>query len=185
MFTKAKDVTMKATKGLSLFAAFAASSFLTCSAFASASFSDAQIIGYIVASDDGQIEMSKIVQAKTQNSSVRDFAARMIKVHDDRTAELLAIAKEAGIEPSSSNDSSKLRLVLKDDVKELTAGSGAALDTRFLNQEIDHHRNVIQELTNVFLPAVENAKLATVLSGMRSRVPSNLAAAQRILGTLK
>ena len=69
MFTKAKDVTMKATQGLSLFAAFAASSFLTCSAFASASFSDAQIIGYIVASDDdGQIEMSKIVQAKTQNS---------------------------------------------------------------------------------------------------------------------
>ena len=63
----------------------------------------AQTIGYIVASDDGQIEMSKIVQAKTQNSSVSDFAAQMIRVHDDRTAQLLAIAKEAGIRSSASS----------------------------------------------------------------------------------
>ena len=175
---------MKTTETLSVFVALAAFPLLICPVFASESFSDAQAIGYIVASDDGQIEMSKIVQAKTQNSTVRDFAARMIKVHDDRTAELLAIAKEAGIQPVGSEDSGKLQAVLKDDVTELKADGDATIDKMFMKQEIDHHRNVIQELTNVLLPAVQNAKLKGVLSDMRARVPGNLAIAQRILSTL-
>jgi predicted outer membrane protein len=125
---------------------------LANSVFASAGWSDAQTIGFLVSSDDGQIEMSKIIQAKSQNVEVKSFASHMIKVHVDRTAELLTIAKKIGVQATGSEDSSKLEATLKDDVAALKSANVADIDKEFLSQEVDHHRSVIQELTAVLRP---------------------------------
>ncbi|WP_158810964.1 DUF4142 domain-containing protein [Beijerinckia sp. L45] len=150
-------------------------------AYASAGWSDAQTIGYLVSSDDGQIEMSKIIQAKSQNADVKDFATHMIKMHVDRTAELLAIAKKSGVRAAGSDDSSKLEATLKNDIAALNAAKVADIDKEFLGQEVDHHRSVIQQLTAVLQPAAEGAELKKVLGDMRARVPANLTKAQQLL----
>jgi putative membrane protein len=151
------------------------------SAQASNGWSDAQTIGYLVSSDDGQIEMSKIIQVRSQNAEVKEFATHMITVHIDRTAQLLAIAEELGIKATGSADSSKLEATLRDDVAALKAATVADIDKKFLGEEVDHHRSVIQQLTLVLQPSAESAELKSVLGDMRARVPKNLANAQQLL----
>ena len=147
--------------------------------------SDGKAIGYVVASNQGQVDLSKIARAKSKNEEVKTFAKQMIKVHEDRTSQFVALAMKIKVSPVVSPDSKALDEVLKKDQAALIHETGTAFDREFMQQEIDHHKHVITEIKDELLPSIKSADLKSVLNEMLPKIKVNLDRAEKILASLK
>ena len=82
-----------------------------------------------------EVEFGKLAQQQASNSSVKDFAKRMVNDHGKANEQLRSIATKAGVAwPSDLSSAAK---AIKDKLSKL---QGAAFDKAYMNEMLKDHR---------------------------------------------
>ncbi|RDE06143.1 DUF4142 domain-containing protein [Sphingomonas aracearum] len=92
------------------------------------------------ASDQYEIQSSKLVLATTRNAKLRDFANQMVTDHTKSTADVTAAAKADGLTPMPPMpDADGLKKLAA-----LRAAKGAARDTLYVQQQKMAHQKALK-----------------------------------------
>lgn len=94
------------------------------------------------AAEGGQFEVAsgEIVQQKSENAQVKQFAQQLVQDHTDANNQLVQAAQQAG----TSVPSVTLQKKHGDIISDLRRQSGDQLDRRFVNAQITAHQETIQ-----------------------------------------
>ncbi len=141
-----------------------------------------QAAAYVMAagkSDMYEIESSRIALQKTQNAGIRRYADMMIKHHQKTTADTMAAARKAGMNPSPPAPDAGITASLG----ELQAASGADFDRLYLGQQLPAHQAAL-DLHQSYGADGDQPALKTTAKKAVPIVKQHLAAAQRMQGAM-
>ncbi|MEO7039000.1 MAG: DUF4142 domain-containing protein [Gemmatimonadaceae bacterium] len=144
-------------------------------------WSDAQILAFAHAANQGEIAEAKIAQHKATNPAVKKFAALMIADHTKMDLEGKALATKLAITPDTTkSDVSDLMKDGQKDIKDLNDKKvGKDFDEDYMNVQVDTHQKVLDKLND----ASKNAKapeLKTAVDESIAKVQSHLTQAKAI-----
>lgn len=100
---------------------------------------DRGFVEEMLADGRAEVELGRLVQQKTKNRDVRQFAAMMIEDHTKAGAELKQVASQANIMPAAdahAEDHNDLR-------ERLGKLSGAEFDREYIDAMIDDHQKAV------------------------------------------
>lgn len=127
-------------------------------------WTDAQILAFAHAANQGEIAEAKIAQHKATNSAVKKFAALMIADHTKMDADGKALATKLAITPDTSK--SDVTDLMKDgqkDIKDLNdKKAGKDFDEDYMEKQVDTHQKVLDKLND----ASQNAKAPELKSAV-------------------
>jgi putative membrane protein len=105
--------------------------------------SDQDFITKAAQGNSAEVELGKIVAARSKNPNVKQFAQMMVKDHTAALNELQELAQTKNL---NFNDD------LPDDAKELqtklSSDTGKQLDTDYMNNMLEDHQKDVQEFTD-------------------------------------
>lgn len=147
-------------------------------------WTDAQILAFAHAANQGEIDEAKIAQRKAMNPAVKKFAALMIADHTKMDADGKALATKLAITPDTSkSDVTDLMKDGRKDIKDLNEKkSGKDFDEDYMNIQVDTHQKVLDKLND----ASQNAKapeLKTAVDESIAKVQGHLTQAKAIKDT--
>jgi putative membrane protein len=87
-----------------------------------------------------EIDAAKLVDQKSTDPAVKDFASRMLKDHTQANQELTAMAKTNGVTAPTEAGAAEQRQI--DELRKL---SGTKLNDTYLQNELQGHKQVISE----------------------------------------
>jgi len=143
---------------------------------------EADIVGFMRAVDQSEIDASQMALDKSKNEDVRAFAREMIDDHQKANREL----DEVGIEPADSSLSNRLKERSKMTSTRLSHLEGSAFDRAYMSAMVDDHTMVLDKLDKRMIPSAKTGTLATNLREQRPIIESHLDHARRVktaLGT--
>lgn len=124
----------------------------------------------------GEVNTAKMIQGKTQNSQVKDFAQMIQNDHQDSQSKLQSIADQASI--NLQTDASVQKQNQKQD-QSLQKESATAADKAYVRDEARDHRTAIRELQRLE-PNVSNAQLKEFVQAQIPVLQKHLTAAEKL-----
>jgi len=122
----------------------------------------------------GEVELGKLAEAKAADTSVKDFAAMMVKDHTQANEELKKLAASKDIKlpggPGTANDAKKL---------ELKALSGEHFDKSYVSNQVKAHKDTI-DLLNKEISSGQDADAKAFAQKILPTVQSHLSAIEKI-----
>jgi putative membrane protein len=100
---------------------------------------DREFIDEMIADGNAEVELGRLVQQKSKNREVREFAAMMIEDHTKAGAELKQVAASANVTPMGdkhAEDHNDLR-------ERLGKLSGAEFDREYIKAMVDDHQEAV------------------------------------------
>lgn len=85
-----------------------------------------------------EVELGKLAQKKAQNDAVKQYAKHMIEDHNKANDELMKVADQEGIVPPSQPAPKYMAKK-----KELMEASGADFDRKYMDSQIEDHKEMI------------------------------------------
>lgn len=126
-------------------------------------------------SDIYELESSRIAILKAEDPAVKEFAQALIDAHTRSTVELLPLATDLSVSPTS--DSSPAQSIL---VAYLNTLEGAAFDGAYLEQQIGAHEEAVTLFT-LSSAGVEDEALEAFLDRTLPVLSEHLGTAQGLL----
>ncbi len=144
-------------------------------------WSDAQIVAYTTAVNEGEIAEGKPAGQKGTNASVKAFGRQMVSDHQTMLTEGRSFAKQHSITPDTTKDD--VTGVMKDGrdhLKDLgDKKAGADWDRSYLDGEIDGHEHVLARLEDA-AENTTNAPLRQMLVKATGKVQEHLTKARAL-----
>ena len=127
-------------------------------------------------SDAFEIAAAKLAATKAASPAVKEFAKMMIAAHTDSTAKIKAAASSASLaltpNPAMTDDQN-------DDLKELTALTGAEFDEKYIEGQVEAHDDALA-LMKKYAADGEVASLKTTAGEIAPVVEKHLAEAKAL-----
>jgi putative membrane protein len=142
---------------------------------------DAAIVGIFDAANGWDIETGKLAATKATRADIREFGKMISQVHESVQKSGRDLAKKLGVTPTPVAKDFPLLVSHQAAMKKLNSLSGAAFDKAFLEHEAPYHQAVIDAVTNVFLPAIQNAELKKFVSDLAPAFIAHRNQAQELL----
>jgi putative membrane protein len=145
----------------------------------SGGWTDASVLGYMVAANDGEISLGKLGATKATGSAVKAFAREMIKEHTVMLGESRDLAGKVGATADTAVDRvHDLMEHVREEVKELTDKEASAdWDKNYLDKMISDHEQVLEHLKDA-AQNTANADLRAALEKASGKVQHHLTKAQ-------
>lgn len=143
--------------------------------------SDANVVAVAMAANSGEITTSQPAAQRATSASVRAYAQMMIDDHTAANQQLQSL----GIAPAPNALSQQLTQTAAQATAVLSQLSGAALDSFYVNMQVQLHQVALTELRTTLLPEAERAQLRTLLQQMETTVAAHLEAAQQLRSSLR
>jgi len=156
----------------------------TDAASAAPQLSQAQIAKVTELANTGEIEQAKIAQAKAKSTSVKKFAAMMIKHHGEARTTQAKLYKQLDLTPATSETATLLQADADRTLGNLRAADGSAFDVTYMEAQVDAHQKVLDTIDQQLLPAATDQAVISELRKMRETVESHLTEAKKIRGEL-
>ena len=106
---------------------------------------DLDFVGEMMADGRAEVELGKLAQQKSRNSQVKEFAATVVRDHQQADAELKTAATQANISLSQVDPDMDHHEAIRDRLTEL---SGTAFDREFIKAMIDDHEKAVNDVEN-------------------------------------
>ncbi len=151
----------------------------------SGSVSDPQIAQIALSANSGDSARGKLAETKATNAQVKSFAREMVTDHSSLNKKAVELAKKLNVTPAQSAADSDLVKKVGDMTNELQGKTGKDFDKTYMDQEVQIHQLVLDDLDKTLIPAAQNADLKKLLTTARGVVEGHLKRAQQIDGTLK
>lgn len=147
---------------------------------APATISDANIAAIVVTANTIDIQYADLALAKSQDVSVREFAAMVKKDHQSVNEAAGALVTRLGVTPEMNN----IAFDLRDDAetKRLTLRDfeGFAFDSAYAANEVAYHTTVLSAIDGALIPSAQNAELKALLVAVRPAVAAHLEHAREL-----
>ncbi len=151
----------------------------------SATLADPQIAQIALTANSGDSARGKIAEQKATNPQVKAFAREMVTDHSGLNKKAVALAKKLNVTPQQSAADSDLVSKVTSMNNDLQGKTGKDFDKTYMDQEVQIHQLVLDDLDKNLIPAAQNADLKQLLQTARGVVQGHLQKAQQIQGTLK
>jgi putative membrane protein len=132
------------------------------------------------ASDQFEIQSSRIASQKSGNPDVKTFAQMMIHDHTKSTAKMSAAVKSDGLTPPAA----ALDPVHDEQLQSLQKASGPAFDRLYMDMQVKGHTQALQ-LHRSYSQFGDDAKLKAVAAEIVPVVSHHLDEAKRIAGAVQ
>ena len=144
-------------------------------------WTDAQILGFAIAANAGEVQEGELAQRKATNPAVKNFAKLMVSDHTQMLKDARSLASKLSITPDSTKDDTKdLAKDTQDQVKDLTnKKAGKDWDEDYMGKQVDDHQKVLDKLND----AAQSAKspdLKNALNESIAKVQGHLTQAKAI-----
>lgn len=148
---------------------------------AKSGWSDASILGYAWAANNGEIKEAELAEKRATNPAVKAFARQMITDHRAMLDEGKAMASKLGVKADTANgDAHDLINSTNDEIKDLTNKKmGKDWDDDYIGKQVDDHKNVLDKLQDAS-KNTNNAELRSMLEKAVGKVQEHLTKAQDI-----
>jgi putative membrane protein len=145
-------------------------------------WTDADIVAWLAAANNGEISEGKLAERKATNPAVKAFARRMVTDHTQMLKEGNALAKKLNIDPMASTNGD-VKDLLKDNqdaVQDLTQKqAGKDFDEDYMEKQVDGHQTVVDKL-NDLSGKTQNADLKALMQKALPKVQAHLNSAKDI-----
>jgi putative membrane protein len=150
-------------------------------AVSNSDWSNAQIVAFMDAANNGEIEEGKLAARKATNPAVKAFARQIVADHEAMLRDARALAVKQGIAPDSTKDDvHDLLNDTRDELKDLTdKPAGKDWDEEYIDKQIDGHKDVLSKLQDLEKTTTD-PQLKEALNKAVGKVQSHLTKAQDI-----
>ena len=147
--------------------------------------SDAQIASIVVTANQVDIDAGKYAATRAHNAEVRAFARQMVVDHGGVNRQATALVTKLKVSPEDNPTSQALARGGADNLMNLKALKGAALDQAYVDHEVAYHEQVIEAIDSTLVPNVQNPELKSLLVTVRPAFVAHLEHAHKIQATLR
>ena len=147
---------------------------------------DGEIVAYVIALNNNEINAAKLVKTRKVDPMVSDFANLMITQHTANLDATKALAKKEGIKPIETTKVTDLEKAGKKMVSDLKAiKEDDKFQKAYITDMVDGHKQALETFDSYLLAHVKNAELKKHLDATREHVDHHLQVATEIQGKLK
>lgn len=157
----------------------------TPAAAPSSALTDPQIAKIALSANSGDSARGRIAEQKASNAEVKAFGRMMVTDHTALNKQATALAKKLNVTPQDSKPDSDLVAKVQGMTQEVQGKSGADFDKTYMDQEVQIHQLVLDDLNNTLIPAAQNAELKQLLNTAKAGVEGHLKKAQEVQAKLK
>ncbi len=150
-----------------------------------AALADPQIAQIALSASSGDSARGKLAETKATNAEVKSFAREMVTDHTMLNKKAVALAKKLNVTPAQSAPDSDLVKKVQGMTQDLQGKTGKDFDKTYMDQEVQIHQLVLDDLDKNLIPAAQNAELKSLLQTARGVVEGHLKRAQAIDAKLK
>jgi putative membrane protein len=168
---------------------------------AGASLTDEQIVGILLAVNEGEIAEAQLAMTNTTNFAVQEFATRMVFDHTTSNQLLAAleadggladagtddggpIANDAGVVATTSAIEQQLVATNQQELTTLTPLMGDAFDLAYANDAVTDHQTVLNLIDTQLTPNAHSPALQSLLVTFRQVIAAHLALSQALVAEL-
>jgi putative membrane protein len=144
-------------------------------------WTDGQIVAFMDAANNGEIEEGKLAERKATNPAVKAFARQLVADHQAMLRDARALASKQGFAiDTTKSDVHDLVNDTRDNLKDLAdKPAGKDWDEEYLDKQIDGHKDVLSKLQDAE-KATTDPQLKEALNKAVGKVQSHLTKAQDI-----
>jgi putative membrane protein len=137
-------------------------------------YSNAELVGFVNAYNDAEVEIGQLAQTKATDTQVRDFARRIVTEHRALKTEFTTAAQRLSLTPTMPAADENLPEDHQAGLRELNAlTKGRDFDRAFVKHEIKMHRKVVDEVEDA-LRRNRNQEIRPVLEKARDGLRAHL-----------
>ncbi|MDA9272006.1 DUF4142 domain-containing protein [bacterium] len=141
---------------------------------------DQKIVGIIMTVDHNEMEAADEVKGKKVSKKVRRYAVYLHRQHAANLKALMKLVKTTGLQPSTSQISTKLTKDGQQGLSTLTALNDKTFETAYIDAMIQGHKAGLQLIDTNLLKNVTNPKLKVFVKQTRVMVAHHLQKALKI-----
>jgi putative membrane protein len=146
--------------------------------------SDAEVMGVVVAANNGEVNMAELAIHKASSADVKQFAAMMKSHHGAGLQKARTLQTKAKIDSGESDLSTYLKKDTDEALQKLRASTGSAFDRLYVETQVKAHRDVLAAIDNRLAPSAHHVDLRAMLSEMRKQVSDHLLRVEDIQKTM-
>ena len=137
--------------------------------------SDGEILGILVAANDGEVQMAEVALRRAHSDDVKQFAAMMKERHSEGLIKTKSVATKTKISPAESDVSTHLKTEVSDIVKDLkTKKESHELDQAYMDAQVTAHKEVLEAIRDRLTPSAQNGQVASLVFDTKRIVESHL-----------
>jgi putative membrane protein len=155
----------------------------TVSASAGAKWTDANIVALLDEANKADSASGAFALKKASNAEVKAFAKMMMSEHHALRVQGQALAKKLKVTPEAPADDPVKQAGEAEMTALKSAGSGAAFDRTYIDQEVGVHKAVL-DLAGKAHDQTSNAELKTLIEKAKPTIQKHLDRAQELQQTL-
>jgi putative membrane protein len=145
---------------------------------------DAQIAAIVVTANQVDIDAGKLAESKATSPEVKAFGRQMVTDHTGVNKQATDLVTKLGVKPEDNPTAQSLKSGGADNVKALTALSGAAFDKAYIDHEVAYHQQVLDAVDKTLIPSAQNAELKALLVKVRPAFVAHLEHAKQVQASL-
>lgn len=154
-------------------------------ATASTTLADPQIAQIALSANSGDSARGKIAEQKATNPEVKAFGKMMVTDHSALNKKAVELAKKLNVTPQQSAADSDLVSKVTSMNNDLQGKTGKDFDKTYIDQEVQIHQLVLDDLDKNLIPAAQNPELKQLLQTARGGVQAHLQRAKELQRKLK
>ena len=163
---------------------FVSALFLSSSAAAAQSITDAQIASIVVTANQVDVDAGKLAASSTKNAEVRKFAQLMVRDHTDVNRQAVDLVTRPKVTPQDNETSRSLADGGEKNIAALKPLKGAAFDKSYVEHEVAYHQAVLDAVDQTLIPNAKNDELKALLVKVRPAFVAHLEHAKHLAASL-
>ena len=145
---------------------------------------DAQIAAIVVTANQVDIDAGKLASSKGSSEAVKAFGKQMVTDHTGVNKQAGDLVAKLGVKPEDNPTAQSIKAGGADNVRALSALSGAAFDKAYVDHEVAYHQQVLDAIDKTLIPGAQNAELKALLVKVRPAFAAHLQHAQNMQKTV-
>ena len=146
----------------------------------SAELTDSQIGAVTSAANNGEVAQANAALPKLSNADVKAYANSMVAMHSAAQTRQAALLQQKQITPQENPTSTMLKQDSDKIVAELSAAAASAVDSLYIDHQVEVHGSVLELLDQVLIPSASDADLRAELVATRGEVRTHLNEAKQL-----
>jgi putative membrane protein len=143
-------------------------------------YSNAELVGFVNAYNDAEVEIGGLAQTKATDPQVRDFARRIVSEHRALKTEVTNAAQGLNLTPTMPTADENLPEDHQAGMRDLNAlAKGRDFDRAFVKHEVKMHKKVLDEVEDA-LRRNRNQEIRPVLEKARDGIRMHLTTAEEL-----
>ncbi|MDB5048767.1 MAG: hypothetical protein JWO30_1838 [Fibrobacteres bacterium] len=141
---------------------------------------DPEILAYVIAVDDNEINAAKAAQKKKVSPEVKSFAKMLQTEHDMNKVATKKLAKDLKLKVKDTKGTDGLRTKGKQELTNLKALNGEEFSKAYVEAMAKGHTEALDLIDNQLIPSAQTAEVKAHLADTRTHVAAHLEQAKRL-----